>query len=75
MLPVAGKPDSFIFIADRWNKTNLRDSRYIWLPIQFKENSFVVPWQDSWRSPMDIDLTEQANSLSPSYTPPMKKGL
>lgn len=75
VLPVAGKPDSFIFIADRWNKTNLPDSRYLWLPIQFKDNSFVISWQDSWRSPMEDNLAEQANSLSSSSPPALKKGL
>jgi hypothetical protein len=75
VLPVAGKPDLLIFMADRWNKTKLPDSRYIWLPIQFTDKRFVIPWQDSWRLPIDNELTEQANSLSPSYTPPMKKGL
>jgi len=75
VLPVAGKPHSFIFVADRWNKTNLPDSRYIWLPIQFTDNGFVVPWQDSWRSPLLNDLAAQANSLTPNSPPSVKKGL
>ena len=34
VLPVNSGTGSFIFIADRWNKTHLPDSRYLWLPIQ-----------------------------------------
>ncbi|BCU79724.1 glycoside hydrolase family 43 protein [Luteolibacter sp. LG18] len=50
VLPVADKPGSFIFMADRWNKDNLADSRYIWLPIEFDDkNAPVIRWQDEWR--------------------------
>jgi hypothetical protein len=45
---VAGKPDAFIFMADRWNKSNLPDSRYVWLPLSFHENKPVVEWLDKW---------------------------
>ena len=33
VLPLDGKKGSFIFMADRWNKLDLEDSRYIWLPL------------------------------------------
>ena len=46
---VAGHPDDFIFMADRWNKRNLPDSRYVWLPIRFRENGIELAWQDSWQ--------------------------
>jgi len=48
VLPLKGKPDSFIFMADRWNKINLGDSRYIWLPLVFNNDSAVIEWKDSW---------------------------
>jgi beta-galactosidase len=48
ILPVAGKKTSFIFIADKWNPKDLRDSRYIWLPIQFKNNAPYIAWTDKW---------------------------
>jgi len=48
VLPVEGKPDHFIFMADRWNKTNLEDSRYIWLPLIFDKDSATIEWKDSW---------------------------
>jgi hypothetical protein len=48
VLPVAGKPDAFIFMADRWNKRNLPDSRYVWLPIRFRDNAPEIEWLDRW---------------------------
>ena len=48
VLPVAGKPGEFIFIADRWNPKDAIDGRYVWLPIQFEEDGFIVPWKESW---------------------------
>lgn len=48
VLPVEGKPDHFIFMADRWNKTNLEDSRYIWLPLVFRNDSAIIELKDKW---------------------------
>lgn len=48
VLPVPGKKDAFIFMADRWNPKDLKDSRYLWLPIQFKLNQPTVGWLDAW---------------------------
>ncbi|MES2920324.1 MAG: glycoside hydrolase family 43 protein [Verrucomicrobiota bacterium] len=49
VLPVAGKPDSFIFMADRWIKDDLADSRYIWLPITFDgKGKPEIRWHDAW---------------------------
>ncbi|MDB5141501.1 MAG: family 43 glycosylhydrolase [Mucilaginibacter sp.] len=33
VLPVKGKANSYIFMADRWNKSDLEKSTYIWLPL------------------------------------------
>uniref|UniRef100_A0A0D6R0A7 Uncharacterized protein n=1 Tax=Araucaria cunninghamii TaxID=56994 RepID=A0A0D6R0A7_ARACU len=33
VLPLPGIPDTFIFMADRWNPPDLRNSRYVWLPL------------------------------------------
>jgi len=47
VLPVQGKQDSFIYMGDRWNPDNLKDSRYIWLPIQFTgETPFIVNYSE-----------------------------
>ncbi len=49
ILPVTGKTDAFIFMADRWTPQNAIDGRYIWLPIQFKENGIpYLEWMDEW---------------------------
>jgi len=48
VFPVAGKNNAFIFMADRWNKTNLPDSRYLWLPLEFKRNRPVIEWSTMW---------------------------
>ena len=48
VFPVAGKPNEFIFVGDRWSKTNLSDSRYLWLPLRFGDDGFEVPWRDAW---------------------------
>lgn len=49
ILPVQGKDDAFIFMADRWRPENPIDGRYIWLPIQFDDKGFpVLEWMDSW---------------------------
>lgn len=49
ILPVEGKTDAFIFMADRWQPQNPIDGRYIWLPIQFDDKGLpVLEWMDSW---------------------------
>lgn len=48
VLPVAGKKNSFIFMADRWEPSNAIDGRYIWLPIDFMNGKPVIRWQKEW---------------------------
>lgn len=48
VLPIQGKKDAFIFMADRWNPPNLRDSRYVWLPIRFEDGKPKVDWREEW---------------------------
>ena len=38
----------WIYYGDRWNGENLEDSRYIWLPIEFKNGRLTIRWQSSW---------------------------
>lgn len=47
ILPVQGT-DKFIAMFDRWNKTNLEDSRYVWLPLSFENDKMVIEWKDKW---------------------------
>ena len=48
ILPVPGTKNKWIFMADRWNSKNLKDSRYVWLPIEFEKGVPVLRWYDSW---------------------------
>lgn len=48
VLPVVGKADAFIFMADRWKRGDLIDSRYIWLPVRLDESIPYVRWEDEW---------------------------
>jgi beta-galactosidase len=52
VIPVAGQPDTFIALFDRWKKWNLQDSRYVWLPVRFDpEGRPIVRWQEHWLLP------------------------
>lgn len=48
VLPVPGKKDAYLFMADRWNPKNLSDSRYVWLPLEFRDGKPVLTWRDEW---------------------------
>lgn len=48
VIPVAGKKNAYIAMFDRWNKHNLGDSRYVWLPLLIDENEISIPWSPSW---------------------------
>ncbi|KAL1333300.1 hypothetical protein HN51_062102 [Arachis hypogaea] len=72
VLPLPRFPGSFIFMADRWNPVDLRDSRYVWLPLivagpvdQPLEYSFEFPlwsrisiyWHRQWRLPQGWSIS------------------
>ena len=48
VLPVEGIKNAYVFMADRWNRMNLKDSRYVWLPIKIYANQMKIEWIDSW---------------------------
>ena len=57
ILPVQGKKDAFIFMADRWRPQNAIDGRYVWLPIQFDNTGKpFLEWKDKW----DLSFFDQA---------------
>jgi hypothetical protein len=35
VLPVQGRREAFMFVADRWDPRDLPASRYLWLPLEF----------------------------------------
>nr|GMD08708.1 putative galactan 1,3-beta-galactosidase [Ipomoea batatas] len=60
VLPMPNSPPGwFIFMADRWKPDDLRDSRYVWLPLRVEgvEDEDVmrprvsVFWHNRWRLP------------------------
>ena len=48
ILPVPGRADAYIFLADRWNPKDAIDGRYVWLPIGFQHGVPTVAWQAKW---------------------------
>ena len=48
ILPVQGKDNAYIFMADRWRPKNPIDGRYIWLPVEMEEGKPVLRWRDEW---------------------------
>ena len=46
--PVAGKQGLYVAMFDRWNKKDLENSRYVWLPVNFDNGKITIPWRDSW---------------------------
>ncbi|KAH8954359.1 hypothetical protein BDL97_08G075500 [Sphagnum fallax] len=70
VLPLPGLENTFIFMADRWRPTDLRDSRYVWLPLTMdgpadtaSDDEFEFPpwlrvsihWYERWKLPEGWD--------------------
>jgi hypothetical protein len=61
VLPIEGRKDFFVFVADRWNQWNLPESRYVWLPLELSPaGNFTLRWHDSWQLP-DLSKTAARN--------------
>jgi len=48
ILPMPGKRNEFIFMADRWRPENPKDGRYVWLPLKVEGGKPVLQWYDEW---------------------------
>jgi hypothetical protein len=48
ILPVVGRKDAYIYLGDRWRPKNAIDGRYIWLPLQFKNDVPFLEWHQRW---------------------------
>ncbi len=48
VLPLPGRRDAFIFMADRWNPRDAIDGRYVWLPVEFRHGVPMIGWQEEW---------------------------
>jgi hypothetical protein len=54
VLPAPGRPGQFVYMGDRWNRYNLADARYVWLPFTMNDDgTFELRWRDSW-SPQEF---------------------
>lgn len=42
ILPVKGKQDQYIFIADKWNKGDLENSTYLWLRLYIRKGKVEI---------------------------------
>lgn len=49
ILPVAGKPDTWIAMFDVWRPRNLIESGYYWLPVEFDGEKMIIRWRDTWK--------------------------
>jgi len=61
LLPVAGKKDAFIFMADRWAPKNPIAGGYIWLPLTFEGEQPRLRWADRW----DLRVFDQPRPKAP----------
>jgi len=48
ILPVMDRKDAYIAVFDINKPENPYDSRYIWLPIEWKEDKMSISWRDRW---------------------------
>ena len=48
ILPVAGRRDAYIYLADRWAPDNPIDGRYVWLPLRFQHGLPLLEWHEQW---------------------------
>lgn len=46
VVKVEGREDAYVAMFDHWNKKDLRDSRYVWLPITWDGEMPTVNWQE-----------------------------
>lgn len=49
VFPVAGKKGAFVYMGDQWNPGNLKNSRYHWLPVQWRNGLPFIAWMDYWK--------------------------
>ncbi|WP_052088448.1 glycoside hydrolase family 43 protein [Paenibacillus wynnii] len=61
----------YIFMGDRWKSSDLADSRYIWLPVEFgQDDQIILKWYDQW----NLSLLNRMgritiNTTLPKYVP------
>lgn len=49
ILKVSGKDDAYIAMFDRWDPKSLKNSRYLWLPVEWGGDGVpTVTWTEEW---------------------------
>ncbi|NQX67242.1 discoidin domain-containing protein [Paenibacillus alba] len=67
-------PNKFIFMADRWYPSDLKDSRYVWLPMEVNTENRTIGarWYEAWNfSVFKTGTTVNFNSGGGSLVPPL----
>ncbi len=62
IIPLQGKTDAYIFMADRWKPETPIDGRYIWLPVLFEDGLPVLKWFDEWDLTIFDELTPNSSA-------------
>lgn len=55
-------PNKFIFMGDRWNPSDLKDSKYVWLPIELnaQNRTIAARWYAEW----DLSIFKTGTTVS-----------
>jgi hypothetical protein len=48
LLPVQGRPETFIAMFDLWKPERAIEGRYVWLPVAMEDGRPVISWRDEW---------------------------
>lgn len=77
VIPVDPDNGKFIYMGDRWKESDLGDSRYIWLPLEFgPNNQLMLKWYDEWQLPLldamgSIDIATSLPKTAQVGKPPV----
>ncbi len=45
---VQGRDKCFVYCGDRWNSSNIENSKHVWLPLSVRSGYPAVRWYDTW---------------------------
>lgn len=69
VIPVDPDNGKFIYMGDRWKQGDLKDSRYVWLPIEFGQDEEIkLKWYDEW----DLSLLDRMERIKVTTPLPTK---
>ena len=66
IFPVAGKPGAFIAMFDVWEPDDAIRGGYVWLPMVFEKDHFIIAWRNAW----DLSVFEDVKPASNQSTRP-----